>query len=282
MILSIITVNYNNLDGLKNTRQSIINQSFKDWEWIVIDGGSTLGDKAFIEQHSSEMAYWCSEPDHGPYNAMNKGINKASGDYYIFMNSGDTFFDSDVLTHVFNTPHTADIIYGDWMQLFDNGEKRKMHAPKEFTIEFIQNDNICHQAMFIKGSIMKQSPYDESFRLYADWAKWIRLALQGCTFEYVPYTICCFLMNGISITQHELIEKEHRRLNDEVMPALVTSMISRHQNTISKQEQTIAQLTGELASINKWALEADRLIKKKKLYKKIIHMAIRIIHLIDK
>ena len=110
--LSIITVNLNNLEGLKRTYESVVCQTFTDYEWIVIDGGSTDGSREFIEQHQDKFAYWCSEPDKGIYNAMNKGIVRAKGEYLNFMNSGDCFACEETLAGVFGRERTADILYG--------------------------------------------------------------------------------------------------------------------------------------------------------------------------
>ena len=112
MKLSIITVNLNNLEGLKKTYESVVCQTFTDYEWIVIDGGSTDGSREFIEQHQDKFAYWCSEPDKGIYNAMNKGIMRAKGEYLNFMNSGDCFACKETLAGVFNKPRKEDILYG--------------------------------------------------------------------------------------------------------------------------------------------------------------------------
>ena len=276
MNVSIVTVNFNNLEGFKRTHKSILSQSYTNWEWIVIDGGSTQGDREYIEQHSSEMSYWCSEADKGPYNAMNKGIAVAKGQYIIFLNSGDVFYDSEVLAHVFGKPHSTDVIYGDWIQWHDKEKKVLMNAPKKLSLRFIFSDNICHQAMFIKSDCLKQSPYDESFTLYADWAKWITFAINGKTFEYVPYTICLFQMGGMSNTRLELIEKEHQRLQDEVIPITVKEILA--ENDELKAENN--RLYHEKECVHPLAVEADKLIKEKNIYRKIIHMAIRIIHLI--
>ena len=89
MKLSIITINYNNREGLKKTINSVINQTFRDFEYILIDGGSEDGSKEIILQHEAQFSYWRSEKDHGIYNAMNKGILAAKGDYLLFLNSGD-------------------------------------------------------------------------------------------------------------------------------------------------------------------------------------------------
>ncbi|MCR5779931.1 MAG: glycosyltransferase [Bacteroidaceae bacterium] len=270
MTLSIITINFNNLDGLKATRQSILAQTYKDWEWIVIDGGSTQGDREFIEEHQSETAYWCSEPDRGVYHAMNKGIAAAKGDYFIFMNSGDTFYDIEVLTHVFKQLRTEDVLYGDWVQVHPNGETSLSLAPKVFSLHFICSDNICHQAMFLKGELMRQSPYDESFRLYADWAKWIQWALNGYSFCYIPVTICAYDMGGISVTQKALIIKEHKRLQTDIIPTAMRTSLN--------EMQRLYKIINEMHPL---VLEASRLIEKKKLFKKIIHTAIRLCHIFE-
>lgn len=89
MKLSIITINFNNRDGLQRTINSVLSQSFKDFEWIVIDGGSTDGSRNLLEIYKKYFSYWCSEPDKGVYNAQNKGISVAKGEYMSFMNSGD-------------------------------------------------------------------------------------------------------------------------------------------------------------------------------------------------
>ena len=99
--ISIITINYNDLKGLQKTFNSVVNQSNKDFEYIVIDGGSSDGGKEFLEQNSDKLAYWISEKDSGVYNAMNKGIKAAKGEYLLFLNSGDFLVDDNVIEKVF-------------------------------------------------------------------------------------------------------------------------------------------------------------------------------------
>ena len=267
MKVSIITNNYNNLEGLQKTCQSITDQTFKDWEWIVIDGGSTKGDRAFIEAHQELMAYWCSEKDKGVYNAQNKGIAKATGDYLIFMNSGDTFHDASVLAQVFSQPREADVLYGDWVQLFPDGNEVLMQAPKTFSFHFICRDNICHQAMFIKREVMQQSPYDESYRLYADWAKWIELTFKGCTFEYIDCTVCRFEMGGMSCHVTAELTAEKQRMEKELIPAAMTETLRyiRH-----------------FEWMHPLAFETDKLAKKRSRFERLIRQTIRFIHLWDK
>ena len=99
MKYSIITVNYNNKEGLRKTIESVISQTFRDFEYIVIDGGSSDGSAELLKEYSDKITYWVSEPDKGIYNGMNKGIAKATGDYLNFMNSGDCFYDQQVLKY---------------------------------------------------------------------------------------------------------------------------------------------------------------------------------------
>lgn len=238
--VSIITINLNNLKGLKATYESVVAQTYADKEWIVIDGGSTHGDREFLEQHQADIDYWVSESDKGVYNAMNKAIPHATGDYVIYMNSGDTFYNSNTLSNVFSTAPTADVIYGDWMQLFSDGHKVGISAPKTFSLDAICRSNICHQAIFTKTDIMRQSPYDEQYSVYADWAKWIELTLKKHTFEYVPYTICNFLMGGICCTSDRQ-EAERQMLRErELSPALLQTLTS-----YDRQLSDISMLTQE-------------------------------------
>lgn len=216
MKISIITINYNNLSGLKKTRDSIIHQTYKDYEWIVIDGGSTDGAKEFLQEHSNEMSYWCSEKDDGVYNAQNKGIALAKGDYVICMNSGDTFHDENVLKNVCSQDLTADVIYGDWMRVYPDGREEKKNAPKEISPYFFFYDNICHQAMFVKTSVMQNSPFDETYKVYADWSKWQELLQKGCSFYNAQLVVCDFEAGvGLSEKNFTLCIEERNRMHNE-------------------------------------------------------------------
>ena len=231
--VSIITINYNNLEGLKSTRDSIVCQTYSNYEWIVIDGGSSDGAKDYLTEHTSEISYWCSEKDSGVYNAQNKGLMKASGDYLIFMNSGDTFYDERVIENVFSNPQHDDVLYGNWVRVFPNGKKWLIEPSHNADYAFFYSDNICHQAMFIKASTLKESQYDESYKLYADWAKWTEFAYQGKTFKYFPHYICNFMMGGMSGENEQNNEKERKRIIEEFYPGSLRSMMTRWNNGIA-------------------------------------------------
>lgn len=197
MKLSIITVNYNNKEGLKKTVNSVLSQTYHDFEWIIIDGGSTDGSKEIIEQIKDNLAFWCSEPDKGIYNAMNKGIAKSKGDFVNFMNSGDCYFEKDTLEKVFMEGVDADIIYGDWVK-YSKGKEFVVKSPNVADLDFFFRHTICHQAQFIKTENLKNNGYDESFKIYADWVFCVQLLLKGATTQYVEIPICVYDMSGVS------------------------------------------------------------------------------------
>lgn len=199
--LSIITINYNNLSGLRKTVDSVMSQTWRGFEWILIDGGSNDGSKEYIESIAAmpeaNVSYWCSEPDNGVYNAMNKGIVKAKGNYLNFMNSGDVFYECKTLEKWKDKEFDGDIIYGDWIRRYRDHDEliKPITDGLSALIYFI---NICHQAMFIKKGKMIDG-YDEKYKIFSDWRKWQELACAGVSFQYIPQTICIFeAESGIS------------------------------------------------------------------------------------
>ena len=194
MKLSVITINYNNLSGLRKTADSVLAQTWRGFEWILIDGGSNDGSKEYIESIAAipeaNVSYWCSEPDNGVYNAMNKGIAKAKGNYLNFMNSGDVFFECKTLEKWKDKEIDGDIIYGDWIRRYSDHDEfiKPITDGLSALIYFV---NICHQAMFIKKEKMIDG-YDEKYKIFSDWRKWQELACAGVSFQYIPLKICIF------------------------------------------------------------------------------------------
>lgn len=174
-MISIITVNYNHLVGLKCTMESVLVQTYRDVEYIIIDGGSTDGSKEYIEENSSWVDFWMSEPDRGVYDAMNKGIAKASGEYVLFMNSGDCFASKHVLEKVFeNKRYDADLIVG--RQYHKHGDCRRASRrifQNEIDERFLISNTLPHQATFIKKELLlKTEGYDLKYKIVADWVFW--------------------------------------------------------------------------------------------------------------
>ncbi len=168
MYLSIITINLNNAAGLEKTIQSVISQTNKEFEYIVIDGASTDGSVEIIKKYSSGINYWVSESDTGIYNAMNKGIQKAQGNYCLFLNSGDYLVSSTTLQDVFNeisNTAAADIFYSDCIKSDDS----IYIYPDNITINDIIKIGISHQNTLIKRSLfLEHSFYNEKLRIASD------------------------------------------------------------------------------------------------------------------
>ena len=223
MKLSIITVNLNNLEGLKKTYESVVCQTFTDYEWLVIDGGSTDGSREFIEQHQDKFAYWCSEPDKGIYNAMNKGIVKAKGEYLNFMNSGDCFACKETLSGVFNKSRKEDILYGYMPIGHIDGNFFPSNAMKDKVCWFdLYSDTFPHQASFIRRTLFDLvGLYDEELKVVSD-SRWFAMAIlnYGATYKFLPYKIAIFEGKGLCQTSDFSSEKPKQR--DGIFPDYIT------------------------------------------------------------
>lgn len=197
MQLSIITVNLNNSQGLQKTLESVRSQSFRDYEHLVIDGGSNDGSAALLRQWASRLSYACSEPDQGIFNAMNKGLAIAKGDYLLFLNAGDTLVEEETLQKLFAAKPTADVIYGN-SQLVGNGVETPHIYPHPLTLPFLYVSSIGHQSSLIRRVVQLEHPYDESLRLVADWKFFLQCFLEGLQFTFVDQAIACFDATGVS------------------------------------------------------------------------------------
>lgn len=280
MKLSIITINFNNLAGLKKTADSVISQTWKEFEWIIIDGGSTDGSKEFIVSLNDDLnrngwnpiTYWCSEPDKGIYNAMNKGIAKANGEYLNFMNSGDCFYENRTLDEFMKKANlSADIIYGDWVFVHSDYESICKYN-ENFDIYNLYMRNICHQAMFIKSVHLHNEGFNEKYKIVADYAKWMSFALQGRTFERVDSIICKHDMLGISYQMQELFNKEKQEMLNDIVPELTLKLLKKHEliekNEIYRRVNCIEKNGGLTLIILKSILEMVGMIA---LFKRKIH-----------
>ena len=283
MKVSIITIAYNNLEGLKKTYESIRRQTFDDYEWLVIDGGSTDGTKQFLEEHNSELAYWCSEMDKGVYNAQNKGTAHAKGEYCIYMNSGDSFFADDVLEKIFEKELDADIIYGNWMLIFEDGKTRLGNAPEAADLAYFFDDNMCHQSMLIRREAIMSRPYDESFRIYADWEEWLALLMQGKRFERINVTICNFMVGGISTGDNasEKLKLERKAEIKRIKERYYDKQWMQTMNRVVpalKEYNTIKSWMGSDSTMSISAAFGERefLIRKRRKHNRIIRMLIYI------
>lgn len=210
--LSIITINYNNLSGLKKTLESIVNQTWQEFEYIVIDGGSTDGSAAYLESQSEHIDFWVSEPDQGIYNAMNKGIAQATGEYLLFLNSGDYLYSNTVLQENYTFLADYDLIYFNIQHLGKNNYSKTLSYPAILRFSDLFFDCLSHQATFLRKDLFESvGLYDENLTIVSDW-KFMILALfkHHCSYLKVDETLSSYSLDGISadMENRELVYKE--------------------------------------------------------------------------
>ena len=206
--ISIITVNYNNATGLKKTMGSVLNQTYDDFEYIVVDGDSNDGSKEVLTSFDHTRLTGISESDTGIYNAMNKGIRKARGKYLLFLNSGDYLVSEDILKKVapeinMETPFAGcDLILDS-----EEGQVRKSH-PKAISLSYLLRRTIYHPSTFIRRDMFeKYGYYNEELRVVSDWEFFLKtVGLNGEAFERIPTPLTIFDMTGIS-SKKENLEK---------------------------------------------------------------------------
>lgn len=185
---SIITVCYNSSATISETIASVLGQTYRDLEYIVVDGKSSDGTVDILTGIKDERMKFVSEKDSGIYNAMNKGLRMASGDYLIFLGADDTFFDNKVLERVAaKLPKNNSIVYGDIML---KTRQKLYNGP--FTRWTWGHRNISHQSIFYPRAVYTQYQYDEKYRCVADWDYNLRLLIDSVPFTYISETICTF------------------------------------------------------------------------------------------
>jgi glycosyltransferase involved in cell wall biosynthesis len=204
-VLSVITVVFNNVDHIERTLLSVINQTYERIEYIVIDGGSTDGTLAIIQKYVTKISRLISEPDKGIYDAMNKGLALATGDYVLFMNSGDEIYAPDTVAFVFAAELNADIYYGETEMINAQGEnlgQRRHKAPDNFTWrDFKYGMSISHQAIYIKRSLIQ--PYAPEYELSADIDWILQAAKRANKIVNVRRYVAKYLVGGMSKAKHK-------------------------------------------------------------------------------
>jgi glycosyltransferase involved in cell wall biosynthesis len=211
--LSIITINLNNELGLQKTIQSVVSQSFKNFEYIIIDGKSSDNSINIIKTYKNKINYWISEPDKGIYNAMNKGILKANGEYCLFLNSGDYLYDNCVLEKIFSYDPIDDIIYCNSNDLKKHN-KTNPNPPEKLTFyKFFLSTPICHQATLIKRELFhKIGLYNEHNKYASDWEFFmVALARHNATYKYHNLVLCEYDITGISSREENQTEMLQER-----------------------------------------------------------------------
>lgn len=197
--ITIVSVCYNVASDLAKTIESVSNQTYNNIEYIVVDGASTDGTIELIKKNSSIVTKWISEPDKGIYDAMNKGIDMATGEWIIFMNAGDVFHNASAIEDVFSKEYSSDVklIYGDVMLDFGTLGvlPKKLGRVSREAVPF----EICHQSVFTKADILKEIHYDTTFKICADCNSFAEIYRRGYTLEHTPVFISRFeVVGGVS------------------------------------------------------------------------------------
>ena len=222
--ISIITINYNNKEGLANTIKSVLSQTYLNLEYIVIDGASKDGSEDIIKAAKKNISYCISEQDTGVYNAQNKGIKKATGDYCLFLNSGDLFYNVHSVEDLVNSSKGYDIVYGNI--IFKSGNFELIHDyPSILSFEYFIKDTIPHPGTLIRRSLFNEyGLYKEDIKICADWAFFIdAICKHNVRYYHLNKPIAIFLLGGISSRKDsvENITAEKNKYLLEQYPAFI-------------------------------------------------------------
>lgn len=212
-LFSVITINFNDSKGLEQTMNSVVRQTFRDFEYIVIDGGSSDGSRELIGKYAKSLAYYCSEKDNGIYDAQNKGWKKAVGKYCLFLNSGDYLADEHVLQRFADSCPVADIVYGDLM--VDNGRDPlyRLPQPERFSFDDLVYSTVFHPASFISRDLLEvRGGYDTDFRICADYDFFVdAILVRQCSTRHVAESVAVFNTAGIgSSAAHRNVHEAER------------------------------------------------------------------------
>lgn len=219
MKLSIITINYNNKEGLRHTIESVIVQTYRAFQWIIIDGDSTDGSKELLKQYEEHFSYCCSEPDKGIYNAMNKGIERATGEYCFFLNSGDRLHDKHVIKNVIGKMDGTDFVSGNVWCVNDNYEFIKIYkTPEQLSKYYMLELTLGHQCTFIRTYMLKNHPYDESLSIVADWEEmFYEFFFNERSYKHIDEIISDYPVGGVADQNLSLLAIERKTVRDKYL-----------------------------------------------------------------
>lgn len=224
-IVSVITVCYNAVESIENTILSVISQTYTNVEYIVVDGNSSDGTVDIIKKYESKISNWVSEPDRGVFDAMNKGIDMATGEWLLFMNAGDSFAKSDVISIFFNGvgyDEGVGVVYGDAFSLQPDGSL-SYYKSSSFTEQKIgiRDMGICHQSIFARTSLAKRFKFDISYKYAADYNMMMNIFKSGYKFSYNAIPVCIYNLDGISSNNKLSQFKEITKICDESKNSMI-------------------------------------------------------------
>ncbi|MGL4520034.1 MAG: glycosyltransferase family 2 protein [Phocaeicola sp.] len=223
-LFSIITVCYNADKVLERTLQSVASQSYQSVEYILVDGNSTDNTLPLIQSYQGVISRWVSEPDSGIYDAMNKGLTLATGEYLCFLNAGDTFYHADTLAAIASSLEGAlladgtlpQIVYGETAIVDEKGSflhMRRLKAPQKLSWKSFKSGMlVCHQAFFVNRILAQSEPYNVTYRFSADFDWCIRLMKRAHGLHGTGLTLVNYLNEGTTTQNHKASLKERFRI----------------------------------------------------------------------
>ena len=245
--LSIITINRNNAFGLEGTMKSVLSQTSSSFESVVVDGASSDGSVEIIRRFADNCGNrmkWISEPDMGIYNAMNKGIRMASGDYVQFLNSGDCLADETVVERMMRAleqNNYPSILYGNMLKDMPDGMilRDRCFAGQDITFLGFYVGTLNHSPALIRRSLFdKYGYYDETLKIVSDWKWYLQAIAMGEERPvYVDVDVTLFDMHGISETNKGLDKEERKRVLSEMVPASILADYDRWSLSIDQMKR---------------------------------------------
>jgi glycosyltransferase involved in cell wall biosynthesis len=202
-LITVVTVVYNGASLIEKTIQSVIHQKYPYIEYVIIDGASADGSVNIIKNYEAKITKWLSEKDTGIYNAMNKGIKEATGEWICFLNCGDVFVDTQTVQRIVDSlplSHTADIIYGNILVEQQNGTLHERVAKEPCNIHRM---HFCHQSAFVKTDLLRAYMFDEKYRMSADLKFFKQCHYDKRTFAHVNFPTVIYDTSGISNVQRK-------------------------------------------------------------------------------
>lgn len=213
--ISVVTVCFNSAETLESTILSVLNQTYPNVEYIVIDGGSTDGTVDIIKKYADRIAYWVSEPDNGIYDAMNKGVRAATGDYMNFMNAGDGFYDNGVIERCVPYLNTdPDVAFGSVYGISPTGDNAEVKPDPFYTQKRKRKyPGICHQSTFVKAALQRQHGFDTRYSIAADFNLLSIIYNNGGKFLEIPHCIATYETTGFSTKNHRQRMREFAEIS---------------------------------------------------------------------
>lgn len=259
--LSIITVSLNDAAGLRRTADSIAAQKCRDFEWIVIDGGSTDGSLDVIAEYEHHISRWVSEPDKGIYNAMNKGIRAATGAYLQFLNAGDALADHDVVGDFLATRPSADVVYGR-ARIIDSAGHEMWHWPlpqMPLRLSYFWNHSLKHQAAFFSRRCFERFMYNEDNRIASDTELFMQLLYHGYVYERYDRYIVLFNGEGLS-SRADVRARQDAEFEGAVARLMPEGMRLDYADVITMRDVDLARIVRRLINGPRWLRQIARMV----------------------